>query len=232
MKHNYSIILLNALPDKKIKSLGNKYLIKINKSYNIIDYQIKFLRSIFYNPEIIVIGGFEGKKLKKYIDINCSNKCNIRYLEHEINETTNIGASIKKGVENASNNNVWIINSTIIFGNSISNIINKNLSRSFVLTYKSNKSNIGYISNNNKLINCYYDLPNTILDSIFIHKNDFLKFNTICKSEIDRLYFFEVINLCSSANIELSTIDLSPKHVYAIDNIANIERIKNKLCIS
>lgn len=228
MKYNYSIILLNALPDKKIKSLGNKYLIKINKSSNIIDYQIKFLQSIFYNPQIIIVGGFESKRLKKYIDTNFKN---IQYVDHDINETTNVGASIQNGMKYVKHKNVWILNSNILMNLPSCKIINKNLSGSFVLTYKS-KNNIGYISDNNKLINCYYDLPNGIIDSVFIHQNDIDKFKEICDSNIQQLYFFEVLNLCSEANISLSTVDLPKKYLHSIDSVANIEKLKNKLCIN
>ena len=33
MKNKYSVIILNALPDKKIKSLGNKGLITLDNAY-------------------------------------------------------------------------------------------------------------------------------------------------------------------------------------------------------
>ncbi len=229
MKHNYSIILLNALPDKKIKSLGNKYLIKINKSHNIIDYQIKFLKSIFHNPQIIVVGGFESKRLKKYIDNNLIKKHNIVCVNHDIDDNTNVGTSIQIGVQQVRAGNVWILNSNVLLASKLSNTVQKNLTRSFVLTHKS-KSNIGYISQNNKLINCYYDLPCSILDSVFIHQNDFDKFKNVCSSTIEQLYFFEVLNLCSEANIKLSTVDVPSKYVYSVDSITNIEKIKNKIC--
>jgi hypothetical protein len=128
-----------------------------------------------------------------------------------------------------TNHNIWILNSNVLIGLPLCNIINKNLTHSFVLTHKA-KSNIGYISNNNTLINCYYDLPNSILDSVFIHKNDFDKFNKVCNSAIEQLYFFEVLNLCSETSINLSTVDVSSKYIYSIDSIASIEKIKNKLC--
>lgn len=232
MKHNLSIILLNALPDKKIKSLGNKYLIKINKYNNIIDYQIKFLQLLFTNPQIIIVGGFESKRLKKYIDNNyIDKKYNIKYITHDIDDTTNVGTSISVAMDHVLYNNVWILNSNILLGSQLSHIISKNLSHSFVLTHKG-KNSIGYIDYQSQLINCYYDLPNTILDSIFIHKTDFDQFNKICNSNIQKLYFFEVLNLCSEANIKLSTVDVSSKYIYYINSINNIEKIKNKLCIN
>lgn len=231
MKNNFSIILLNAFADKKIKSLGNKYLIKINKSYHIIDYQIQFLQSIFNNPQIIIVGGFDSKRLKKYIDNNLNEKCGISYIDHDIEEITNIGTSIRKGMDIVRNDNVWVLNANILLGLQLRDTINKNLSHSFVLTHKA-KSSIGFISDEtNKLVNCYYDLPYSILDSVFIHKKDFIKFTNICSTSIEQLYFFEVLNLCSNANITLRTVEIPSKYIYSIDSIANIEKIKKKLCI-
>ena len=230
MKNNFSIILLNAFPDKKIKSLGNKYLIKINKSNNIIDYQIKFLSSIFNNPQIIIVGCFESKRVKKYID-NKFSKFNVTYVDHDITQTTNIGTSIMQGIGGVENNNVWILNSNVLLCKELSSIIYKNLSHSFVLTHKA-KSNIGYIADKGRLINCYYDLPNSILDTIYIHKNDFNQFNRVCSSGIEHLYFFEVLNLCISTNMKLNTVNVPSKSIYSIDSIVSIEKIKKKLCIN
>lgn len=230
MKNNYSIIILNALPDRKIKSLGNKYLIKINKTNTIIDYQIKFLKSIFHNPQIIIIGSFESKRLKKYMD-NKSLKNNILCIDHDINQNTNVGASIRYGMQYATGDSVWILNSNILIDSKLCDSIKKNLTRSFVLTHK-NKGNIGYIANNDKLINCYYDLPNSIIDSVFIHKNDMGEFHKVCSSSINQLYFFEVLNLCTQANINLSTVDVPSKYIFSVDSISNIEKIRNKLCIN
>lgn len=230
MKNNCSIILLNALPDKKIKSLGNKYLIKINKTQYLIDYQIKFLKSIFYNPEIVIVGGFDSKRLKKYISNHFQNT-KIKYIEHDIDDMTNIGTSIKFALNYISHQNLWIINSTVMLHNKVLDSIRSNTNESFVLTHKS-KNNIGYIDNNKKLVNCYYDLPNTILDTIYINKKDIVKFTDLCNSDIEKLYFFEILNLCVESNISLSTVDIPSKYVYLIDSILNIEKIKKKLCIS
>lgn len=224
MKYNHSIILLNALPDKKIKSLGNKYLIKINRNINIVDHQIKTLRNIFSNPEIIIIGGFDSKRLQKYL--NSENKYkDIKYIEHDIDSRTNVGRSIQCATPLATTKNLWIINANILLNNTIVQIAHKNLSKSFVITSKM-KGGVGYISDSNgTLTNCYYDLPNYILDTVFIHKADYKNFDQIVRSNIDQLYFFEVLNLCSQANIQLSALDINPKFVNTIDGTNSIKRI-------
>ena len=61
-----SVILLNALPDKKAKSIGNRCMVSIKNNMNILDYHIHSIKNIFKNPEIIIIDGFDTKKIKKY----------------------------------------------------------------------------------------------------------------------------------------------------------------------
>ena len=52
MKLSTTLILLNAFPDKKIKSLGNRLLIDISKEYKIIDYQINLFLQIYKNINV------------------------------------------------------------------------------------------------------------------------------------------------------------------------------------
>ena len=230
MKHKYSIVLLNALPDKKIKSLGNKCLIPVSKKLYLIDYQIKLLNHIFKSPEIIIIGSFDSKKLKKYIENTFTSK-NIKYVEHEIGSTTNIGASIKAGMSEVSHTNCWLINSSIVFHKNITENLKKNLNKSFVVTHNA-KGNIGYIVDNHQfLTHCYYDLPNTILDSLYISSNDFQTFNSIIDKDITKLYMFEIINLCLTNNIKIKSIPIPTKSVHYIDSMNSIELLKKKICI-
>ena len=78
-----SVILLNSLPDKNIKYIGNRCLIPISRHKNVLDYHISSINKIFKNPEIFLVCGFDTKKLKKYVDTKYSN---IKYIEHDIDD--------------------------------------------------------------------------------------------------------------------------------------------------
>ena len=229
MKTKYSILILNALPDKKIKSLGNKGLIKINSKDYLIDYQIKFLQLIFKNPEIIIVGGFDSKRLKKYIDNNFKNY-NIKYIDHKIDNKTNVGTSIRHGMKLISNTNCLIINSSLLFDINISKIILKNISSSFALVHNG-KGSVGYTTKNNYLLNCYYDLPNSILDCVFINTIHLDSFKRICASPIDNLYLFEIINKCIQLDVKFKPVNIPIQALHNIDSLQNIEKVKSKICI-
>jgi hypothetical protein len=232
MTNKYSIVLLNALPDKKIKSLGNKCLIKINKKYTLIDYQIDFFNSIFDNPEIIIVGGFDGKRLKKYIDNHLAD-INIKYVEHAVDDGTNIGTSLAVAKKLISHKNCLIINSSLLLYSSIRSLLLDNLNSSFLFVHNTdkNKNEVGYIQNNNKLINCYYGLPNIIFDCLYINSYDIEKFLNICGSNIQRYYLFEIINKCIEHDISIKPINITKKSILSIDSTNSIKHIRDKLCI-
>jgi|688.fasta_scaffold00568_31 NDP-sugar pyrophosphorylase family protein len=225
-----SVILLDTLPDKKIKSLGNRCLIQLKKNTNILDYHISILNKIFYNPEIILSCGFENKKIKKYL----SNKkyTNIKYLEYDMNDTSNIGACLKEALRMVKGSrNYLIMNTNHILHSFAINKIKEALSynNSFIM-HNSSKGDIGVIINNDRLINCYYDLPNSLYDILYINKKDFDIFNEQTY-DISKLYLFEIINYYIERGMELRPIRINNKAITVINNMQNIERVKNQLCL-
>lgn len=220
-----SIILLNAFPDKKIKSLGNKYLLKINSDEYLIDYKIKLLKQLFHNPEIILVGGFDSKKLQKYITKYYNN---IIYISHDFDSKYNIGKSILHGVNKMSGDSCLLLNSSIILNKEIKNILDA--SSSGVLIQKTNKSNqIGCIINNNKVINCYYGLNNQLYDALYINKEDILVFKKIIDNaiNIEKLFLFEIINLCIDNKIDIKPNFITKKSIHTIDSNLQIKNLKN-----
>lgn len=213
----YSVIL-NALPDKKIKYLGNKCLLNTNKNNLVIDSHIKTIRKLFKSTDISIIGGFDSKKLKKYIGLNLKYK-DIKYIEHDITNYSNIGQSIKVAVSNMKNDTgCFLLNSNILLSPSIKIKIEKNTDKSFILTQ--NHGDIGYItSDDNYITHCYYGLPNGILDALFISKQDLQAAKkVILNTNIDRLYLFEVVNLLIENKINIIPVSTYKKHIEYIDS--------------
>lgn len=222
----HSVILLNALPDKKIKSLGNKCLISLNKQKNILDYHIHTIKKIFKSPEIIIVCGFDCKKLKKYIQQKYKN---LIYLEHNINDQTNVGTSIQLSIPHISGDSCLFLNTTnILYPDAVEKIkLNKDIS--FILTNKE-KGSVGFIKNNDRVINCYYDLPNSIYDILYICSDQLSIFKKIHNNDLSKLFLFEIINLCISYGINLKSININSKSIILIDSINNIQKVQKKIC--
>lgn len=226
---NHSIIILDSIPDKKIKSIGNRCLIPIRKNTNILDYHIQSAKKILKNAKIIVICGFESKKVKKYISLN--NKYNnIKYIEYDINELSNFGQALQLGLSTAKNTNCLIWNTNhVLHKYAINTIQSKIISQKSFIAYNRKKGDIGLlIDKNNIATNCYYDLPNTLYDIMYLTHQDL---STITDNlDISKLYLFEVLNYYIGSGISLDTLYINSKHITLINNIPNIQKVQKQLC--
>lgn len=225
-----SIIIIHSLPDRKTKSLGNKALIDLGK-YTILDYQIEFINKLVKDPEIIIVGGFEHKKLSKYISKN-KKYHKIKYIYHEITEYVNIGLSIRLGLRLATGNDVIIMNGNLFIDKkAIKDIKNKYKNTNIILSTKQKKSQIGCIKNHNKVLqNCFFDLPYSIYDFIRINKQSLphVKNLIYATHDLDRFYLFEIYNIMINNNIELETVDIDSRYIDVLDNINTIQKITRK----
>lgn len=227
-KQTASVILLNAFPDKKIKSIGNKALIKISKDSLLIDYHIKFFNKIFDKPQIIIVGGFESKKLEKYISSKFSTS-NIVYIEHDISETLNIGKSISEAIKHVNHNNILVANCGTLINMSVSSILSSTRN-SYIVSSNDDQSKIGCILDNEYIINCFYDLPNTIHDFLYLdEKGSFILKEITADNNIDKLYLFEIINMCVHSGCQIGLLDINKKHISVLDNIKKIKSIQRKI---
>jgi choline kinase len=222
-----SAILLNAIPDKKVKSLGNRCLWPIKSNKTILDYHIYILKQIFTSPEIILIDSYDCKKTQKYL----SKYKNIKYVQHPITDTTNIGTSIKIAIENISNNSCFFLNTNHIIHKKTIAKIKSSLNDCFVLTANDQTCEVGYITNkNNNIINCYYDLPNSIFDVMYFHKKYFNRLSQHSQS-ISKLYMFETINHYINNGINIKPLIINSKNITLLNNNKNIKNIEVKLCV-
>jgi hypothetical protein len=217
----YSIILVNTASDKKIKSLGDRCLIEIKKNYNVLDYHISTAKKLVHHPEIIFIDYSDNKKVKKYID----NKYpQIKYITHELEDDINIGESITVGLKYITGKNCLIINTNHILYPSAINKLKEQLTQSFVAA-SNNDGSVGYTEQDNKIIHCYYDLPNCIYDVLFLHKDD-LQIIKNCSVDLSKMYIFEIINTYIDLGISFIPITVNKKGITVINNINNIKKIK------
>lgn len=229
MKHNISIIILAAFPDKKIKSLGNKSLLKINKNTTLLEHQISVLYEIYKNPQIIVVGGFEGKRINKLISGSIHRK-DVLYTEHPVTPTLNASKSVNHGIKLATSNNILIYSSSLVLKRkAFSKMTNKK--RSYVLCTKDIKGDVGCIDHNNQLVNCFFDIGHKIYDFLYLSGSDGMALKQMCSDGAiaDNLYLFEIINLCINNNMSISTLDINEKEVKVVDSIHSIKSLQKNM---
>lgn len=224
-----STIILNAFPDKRIKSLGNKCLLKVSKNKNLINHHIDIFKDV--SSQIVLVCGFEYKKLKKYIDDNLCDT--VSYVHHNIDDKVNIGKSILTLLSQVDiSNGLLFINSNLIINKSL--IKKLDFNSSFIIKSKQNDNDIGCIvdQSSGTVINCYYGLQNKLYDILYISKNDLSTFKDITKyKNFHKMYLFEIINLCIDNKISIRYIDVKTSTINTIDSIQYTKQYENNNCI-
>mgnify|MGYP003342322255 CR=1 FL=1 len=223
-----SIIIIHSLPDKKIKSLGNKALINIGTE-NVIDYQIGFCNKLAKNNEIIVIGAFESKKLQKYLNKKYPK---VKYISHRLTEFTNIGLGLQYGVEYAMGDNLIIMNGNILIEQAAVSKIKQHIKQkhNFLITTRQSKSNVGFINHEDGTIaNCFFDLPKPLYDLFYIdsiYRNTFS--DMIHNRDFEKHYLFEIINESINTNITFRSVEIDSRNIHLIDNNETINKFIRK----
>ena len=228
MKTNTSVILLNAFPDKKIKSLGNKILLDIKKDYKIIDYQIDMLNKIYSNPEIIIVGGFENKRVKKYLSKLQTH--NIKYIDHELDNSLNIGHSIVVAMDLVSKPNLVIVNSSILLRGKVIDQLKKT-KKSFILAQHNVVGSVGCRTDANQMAqHCFYGLKDKIFDFVYLDSSNVSILKKCLKTSpnVSRFFLFEILNGCLDLGADLRLLYIEEKDILSIDNTEGVRLLKKR----
>jgi hypothetical protein len=122
-KKDLSIIILGGSMVYRMKSYGPKSLIKLSNQQTIIENQISVISLAYPDCEIILTTGFEADKIVK------NRPQNIRLVENQLHESTNLLEEIRLALNNCVNDNVLIINGEMIFNlEAIDNITKDDIS--------------------------------------------------------------------------------------------------------
>jgi len=108
-RQKYSIIIPAAGEGVRMKSYGVKSLIQLGKE-TIIQRQLRIIRHVFPNSEIIVISGFQSDRIIKETDNS------IIHIENEQYNVSNVAKSIGMGLKAATTSRVLIVYGDLVFG--------------------------------------------------------------------------------------------------------------------
>lgn len=223
--NNLTVVLLASMPDKGMKSLGNKSLIKLDTK-TILDYQLYHIQKVYRHCNILVVCGFESKRFAKALD----TKKNISFIEHDLDEYTNLGRSLREALLSIDeNNSIVFINSNVIIPYDTMNELVYDTS--FVVVNTNNKfdSPIGCTFDKNKIEYIFYDLKYKVCEFFYIHHNDVKILKSILSEKTDNQYMFELINQCIGLGMHISPNILNTDKILFYDNITKIKKIKKVL---
>lgn len=213
-----SIVLLNALCAHRMKSFGPRCLLKLNTGENLIDSQLKILKECYPNSEIIITVGFDSERIiKKKIP-------NVRFVENQLHENTNIGEEIRLGVHNCETNNILLIQGETVFTHTIIDNITKHGSCIVCVDNVNNdEDDVGATIVNDNLTILAHGLQPKFGGIAFITDPEITYFkHHVCVKENSNMYFFELINLLAARFNKIKAIQQPEEKIIRIESIKDI----------
>ena len=207
-----SVIIPCAGIGNRMKSYGPKCLIKIN-DHHIIDRQLNYIHKYLYRPEIIVVTGFESKKIKSHLQ----SKKNLKIVENENWENGNVISSLNTGLQHATNPNVLIIYGDLVFN---AWTLKAPFGISSLLIIDSSgymkDEEVGVITNKNEVVSLMYGLPNKWAQIAYFTGNELKQLYKYCSLSTNQHKLgFEGINHILNCNGQF--VAYSPKRMKAMD---------------
>lgn len=222
-----SIIILSDNPGYRMKSYGSIPLINIDGKH-LIDIQIESIKRTFKNYEIILCVGFDADKIAKYISSK-HKKINIRIVENQIFNNSNSCESVRLALNNTMNNNLLIIDGSLLFNNKSIKLINVDQNSVLVQKYASENLQIGINVNTDNLAQHFsYGACKTWSEMLFLNNEEYIgcikKF--VSNTDNRKKFFFESLNELIRNKLDISCVE--NKHpIYKVDNIKTYHYVKD-----
>lgn len=214
-----SIIILNSTPGYRMKSYGPKCLLKINNNISILEYQISILKNVYPNSEIVVTVGFEADKIIK------KQFKNIRFVENQLFDTTNIVEEIRLALNNIETEDVLIVYGDVIFNTHAIEGLTKENTSCTVQSNKISEEDVGLTIVDNKLSIMSYGITPKWGYIVYLTGYELLLFKNLCSNkENNRLYPFELINIIlERQQAKIGCINPPHSEIIKIESIKDIK---------
>ena len=215
-----SVVILSAGAGSRIRSNEPRSLIKVKDDY-LINHQIKAVKSIFKNVEVIGVFGTHLEKIIKKLD----NK--IRVVENQLHNTTNNSESMRLGLNNCLYDNVLFIHGDIFFKSCL--LENADFNKSFLVVDANEdmeEKEVGVTINKKDVSILSYGLPKKWCQICFVTgkelrilKSIFLKFQAVDK----KMLSFEILNKVIENGGSFRHHEKKDSHTIEIDCIKDLE---------
>ena len=225
-----AVILISSLPDKGMKSLGHKGLMKLG-DMTLIEAQINHILTAYRHAHIYITCSFDAKKIIRAIK-NINKNTSISIIEHDLDAETNFGQPLRLALEHIPESKPVIILNTNIIAHTRSLVALK-YDRSFILsnTNKAFDTNVGctYNTSDGLVEYIFYDLEPKICECVYLTPQDRHLLETILCSKTDNQFLFEIINSAIVKDLKLHIQQINTKDVILFNSLTLFRRIEKIL---
>ncbi len=219
-----NVIIPAAGIGKRMKSRGPLCLFRIRQSMSILEYQIKIIKKIVPEAEIIVVVGFESQKIKDEIWGLARIVYNPQY------ETTNTMYSVGLGLDAALPKPTMIIHGDVVFNAcAIHALYDKPGSSSVLIdvNHEIEHDKVGVIQHENEITNFSHGLPKKWSQMVYLAGKEFQLFRKLAsKQESHRLFTYEVLNQVIDSGGHFAAQQSRDAHVREINRYKDLLKAK------
>ena len=170
-----SFILISSYPMANTKKLG----CPLSNDYygeEVLDLHLDIIQSICKNPNILVVGGFDIKRILKH-----ERRNEFQIIENSLHEFTNSSEDLRLGVNASTRTSVVVLDSTFLPSVESYKLLLKDITKSKIL-YSLRKSDcVGINLNQDGIINFFgYGCENKIKGAYYLNLNDFDRIRKKC----------------------------------------------------
>lgn len=215
-----SVIVPAAGLGNRMKSYGPKCLFPTPNGSTILNKIIKNVQKVYPHCEIIVAAGFEADKVIEALPTD------IRVVENQIYDKTNMVESIRLSLNNAIYNDIIIINGDLIFNVYTLQSITKNGSCILIDTQnRFQKNEIGVTTVDGNAMHFSYGLPTKWAQIVYLTGNELNLFKKFCNDrENNKRYTFEILNMVIESGGSILADEPKGMQITEVDSIKDIPR--------
>jgi choline kinase len=223
--HKISFIIPAAGAGKRMKSYGPKALINLSNGETVISRQIKLIKQIYPEVDIVVVVGFEADKIRKELPQNIVTVHNQKF------EETNVAYSIKLGLTKLQNSALLIVYGDLVFNEeTLQGLL---LEESMIVIDKNaqiGKDEVGVTIVDNYVTRFSYGLPTKWAQIAYLTGKELELFNKHASVKNREKFFgFEILNEILESNGKLKAIEIPNMKIAEIDTSKDIDNAKRIL---
>lgn len=200
-KPKVTFIILCAAKSN-IRGDKNIPLKQIRSDLFLIDEQIRNIRDVYNDSEIVLVTGFESENVINHI--SSKDYKNIRIVENLLHKTTSVFDSWRLGTNCSNEGGLFLIHGDRLFNAEAIKV--ETLGKSYLYTHKKDKTNysLGISYSDKRLMNISYGLPSVWSEIFFVCEKDY----KIYKNVLNNAYKNKIYTLDHFINELSKVIDI------------------------
>ena len=214
-----SVIIPVAGMGHRMKSYGPKCLLHTDAKSTIIERIIFNVHKTYPYSDIITVVGFDADKVIKILPRD------IRIVENQLYEDTNVVESLRLALNNAAYDNVLIIYGDLIFNPETLLGLTEGGSCAVVDTKSRFKNEeIGVTIVDDGITNFAYGLDTKWAQIIYLTGQELLFFRELCfDRKRNRMYPFELLNIVLNKGGKIKAIEPEKMKIMEVDSLRDLE---------